>query len=318
MVARRGIACESGQGTVEWVGLVALVVGVMIAAGAAGVRVPGGGLAVAVAQRIECALGERSACGTGAAEPQLVRAYGRPIAAEVRRRAPEVDYEAGMTALPVDFRRCRGPACGNGAPAGPVWLSNTGEPAAAFTHVVDCRAGHRPPGPVGCQGSLRGNLYVQYWLYYEDSTSLRDLPGPIGFHEDDWESFQVRLSAGGDCDSRASSHHSYDYDGGIGSWLSDAGVFPSSAWGPCTGRTFVSGGSHAGHVHEDGDPRAGGGHRHGDSPLPAPAPPPRWTPAPHLQLIPIETLDRSARRTRFAIDPPWRKFVYLDPEWMQT
>jgi hypothetical protein len=318
MRGRRGIACESGQGTVEWVGLVSVVLTVFAAVGAMGVRIPGGGLAVAIAQRMECALGEGSACGTGRAEPQLVRAYGRRVAAEARRHAPEVDYEVGMTALPVDFRTCRGSACGNGPSWGPVWLSNTGEPAAAFTHVVDCRRGHRPFGPTPCQGPLRGYLYIQYWLYYEDSTSLRDLPGPIGYHQDDWESYQVRIAAGGGCESRASSHQSYNYDGGITAWPSDSGLFPRSAWGPCTGRTYISGGSHAGHVHEDGDPAAIGGHLHGDAPRPAPARPSRWTPSSHLALIPIETLDGSDQRTRFAVVPPWRKLVYLDPEWKGT
>jgi hypothetical protein len=317
---RRAFARESGQGTVEWVGLISLVVAALAAFGAAGIRVPGGGVAVAIAQRIECAAGERSACGSGSSEPQLVRAYGRPLAVDVRRHAPEIDYEAGMTALPVDFRSCRGSVCGNGASAGPVWLSNTGEPAAAFTHVVDCRRGSRRGRrrSVWCSGPLDGNLYIQYWLYYEDSTSLRDVPGPIGYHEDDWESYQVRIGPGGTCDSRASSHHSYNYDGGIAAWPSDSGLFPRSAWGPCTGRTYVSGGSHAGRVHQDGDAAALGGHLRGDAPRPSFARPSRWTPSSHLRLIPIETMDRSDRRTRFAVEPPWRKLVYFDPEWKET
>jgi hypothetical protein len=40
----------------------------------------------------------------------------------------------------------------------------------------------------------------------------------------------------------------------------------------------------------------------------------RWTPADRLTLVPIETLDPGARRTRFAVVPPWRKPVYRDPE----
>jgi hypothetical protein len=31
-------------------------------------------------------------------------------------------------------------------------------------------------------------------------------------------------------------------------------------------------------------------------------------------LIPVETLGRTALRTRFAITPPWEKPVYRDPE----
>jgi hypothetical protein len=315
------IAGERGQGTVEWIGLLALVLGALAASGAAGVGAPGAGLAESIVHKVECALGEASACGSGAAEPALVRAYGRPLAAQIREHAPEVDYEAGMTALPVDFRGCRGPVCGNGPASGAVWLSNSGAPAVTFVHVVDCRAGepHRVAIHGACTEGRRGNLYIQYWLYYEDSTSLRDLPGDIGFHQDDWESYQVKIGADGTCESRASSHASYNYDGGIGSWLSDAGIFPRSAWDACTGRTFVSGGSHAGHVHEDGDPERPGGRRYGDAPLPVDGgPPSRWTPALHLKLIPIETLGPGARRTRFAIAPPWKKLVYLDPEWKST
>jgi hypothetical protein len=323
----QAVRSTTGQGTVEWVGLVAVVVALFAAIAAAGVRIPGAGVAEAIVNRIECALGEESVCGDGSMEPALTAAYGAELAAAVRAHAPEVDYEEGMTALPVDFRSCRGPICGNGPSSGAVWLSDTGSPAASFVHVVDCRARHRHliPAPIKCSGPLRGNLYVQYWLYYEDSSRLKALQpvlDPLGapaFHQDDWESYQVRIAPGGEISARASSHDSYNYDGGIAAWPSDAGLFPRAAWGPSTGRTFVSGGSHAGHVHEDGDPEAPGGRRHGDAPLPAPgAAPPRWTPPDHLALIPIETLDPSARRTRFAVDPPWRKIVYFDPEWERT
>jgi hypothetical protein len=102
----------------------------------------------------------------------------------------------------------------------------------------------------------------------------------------------------GGTDARASSHHGYNYDGGPGSWLSDAGLVHRSAWGPSTGRLYVSGGSHAGHVHEDGRRRRAS----------------RWTPADRLTLVPIEALDGPARRTGFAVTPPWRKPVYDDPE----
>lgn len=143
----------------EWVGLVALVLGALVTTAAAGVGAPGAGLAESIAHKVECALGEGSACGGSAAEPALVRAYG-PLAAEVRTHAPEVDYEAGMTALPVDFRSCRGPVCGNGPPTGAAWLSNTGAPAASFVHVVDCWPGepHRAAAPGACTGERRGNL----------------------------------------------------------------------------------------------------------------------------------------------------------------
>ena len=184
---------------------------------------------------------------------------------------------------------------GNGPSSGGVWASDTGRLATAFVHVVDCRAAE--PRGRDCSGGRAGNLYIQYWLFYEDSTSLRALPGRVGSHQDDWEGYQVRIGPGG-TDARATSHHGYNYDGGLGSWLSDAGLVHRSAWGPSTGLLYVSGGSHAGHVHEDRRPGR----------------PSRWTPADRLNLVPIETLDRAARRTGFAVVPPWRKPVYRDPE----
>src|SRR5438552_16709006 len=109
---RPSVGSESGQSTVEWAGLLTLVLALFVALGAAGVRVPGTGLAEAVVAKLECALGEDSRCGSGSGEPALTKAYGAKLAADVRAHAPEVDYEPGMTALPVDFRSCRGPACG--------------------------------------------------------------------------------------------------------------------------------------------------------------------------------------------------------------
>ena len=298
---------EAGQSTVEWTGIVLLVslllVGLLAAVGA---RIPAAGLARTIAVRLLCAARLDDSCTV---EPELVAAYGSELAGLVADRAPTVVYEAGMTALPVDFRSCRGAACGNGRRAGEVSLSNTGEPVAAFVHVVDCRTGEARLASVSrgldCTGERVGRLYLQFWLYYEDSTSLRALPGKIGFHQDDWESYQLRLGPDG-AESRASSHHGYNYDGGAGSWASDAGIVHRSAWGPATGRLYVSGGSHAGHVH-DGERLTRRGRI-------APAAKPRWTPGDRLLLIPIETLDHASRRTRFAVTPPWRKPVYRDPE----
>jgi hypothetical protein len=265
-----------------------LLVGVLAAAA----RVSATDMARALAARLVCAVRLSDACS---AHSELVTVYGSELAAEVFAEAPEIVYEEGMTAVPVDFRACRGRRCGNGPPSGAVWTSDTGQPATAFVHVVDCRGA--PPRSRDCSGQRAGNLYLQYWLFYEDSTSLRALPGRVGSHEDDWEGYQVRIGPGGS-DARATSHHGYNYDGGLGSWPSDAGLVHRSAWGPSTGRLYVSGGSHAGHVHEDGRPGR----------------PSRWTPGDRLTLVPIKTLDPAARRMRFAVTPPWRKPVYRDPE----
>jgi hypothetical protein len=307
------VATGRGQGTVEWIGLVLLVLLLFLGLLALGGRLPAGALARTMAARLICAAGISDACGV---EPELVAAYGAELAEQVEGNAPKIIYEAGMTALPVDFRSCRWARCGNGPDSGSVWTSDTGEPAAAFVHTVDCRsasarAASRTRGD-DCSGDRRGNLYIQYFLYYEDSTSLKDVPGNVGFHQDDWESYQVRIGQNG-TEARASSHHGYNYKGGLGSWASDAGLVHRSAWGRSLGHTYVSGGSHAGHVYEPPPVSAVRGIRL-TSQVPARRRPPRWTPGDRLELIPIETLDPTSRHTRFAIVPPWRKPVYRDPE----
>jgi hypothetical protein len=59
------------------------------------------------------------------------------------------------------------------------------------------------------------------WFYYVDSATaegtglakeaFRALGRP-GYHPDDWESYQVRIKPDGS-DSRAGSHHGYNYEG---------------------------------------------------------------------------------------------------------
>jgi hypothetical protein len=158
---------HSGQGTVEWIGivfLVAMLVGGALAA--AGDRLPGGLLARAIADAIVCAVRLSDSCGSGA-DAELAAAYGDELAALAREHAPRLRYERGMRALPVDYRRCREDACSTGAPTGDVWRSSTGEAVVAFVHMVDCRAlaVRRPERDGGnCSGARSGNLYLQYWF----------------------------------------------------------------------------------------------------------------------------------------------------------
>ena len=325
------VAREGGQSTVEWIGLL-LVITALILGVTAGVRtwLPGVRLAESIALRILCAAGMSSTC---AESGDLVVAYGPELAAEVEENAPEIVYEDGMGALPVDFRTCRNQRCGSGPESGPVWQSDTGEPAAAFVHVVDCRTNlaraETAEHGYDCSGERAGNLYVQFWTYYSDSSWW----GGVEHHDDDWEGMQVRVTSDG-TDSRATSHYSYNYGASFLSWPSDAGITHRSAWGDATGRLYVSGGTHAGHVYESRRfsirrvARAGGdlgvdtyalaSNRRPPAKLPrhltVPPPKTRWTPASHLILIPIETLDSEALATRFAITPPWEKPVYSDPE----
>jgi hypothetical protein len=288
---------------VEWVGLVAVVALLLAVLVAVGVRVPGATLARAVASRILCAAALADRCGD---EPALIAAYGGEVGRLVREHMPTLFFERGSRALPVDFRRCRSTACGDGSARGLVHQTDAGLPVTAFVHVVDCRE--------GCSGARAGNVYLQYWLYYADSATLRGVPiaGAKGYHEDDWESVQIRIRPDGSVDERASSHHGYNHAQGLSNAGSDAGSGPLTAaaeavgarppdgWGPETGMLLVSGGSHAGNA--KGFPRFD-----------------RVTPAGRVHLVPLEPIAAEEGYSyRFAITPPWRKRSWDDPETDRT
>jgi hypothetical protein len=302
---------ERGQGTVEWVGLVAVVSLLLAALVAVGVRVPGTALARAVAAKMLCAASMADSCGD---EPVLIAAYGTEVGGLVREHMPWLLFERGSRALPVDFRRCRSTACGDGPERGFVPRSGAGLPVTAFVHVVDCRPGASgAPEAEGadCSGSRAGNLYIQYWTYYADSATLRGVPiaGDAGYHRDDWESVQIRIGPD-EVTQRASSHHGYNHTQGAANWGSDAaigplndvaealGARPANGWGRETGILLVSGGSHAGNA--SGIPRIE-----------------RLTPGPRVHLVPLELIAATSR-ARFAVSPPWLKHVWRDPEAAST
>lgn len=294
---------DAGQSTVEWVGLVLLVsLTILALATLAGMRLPGLALAEAVADRLVCLAGLDDDCG-GLPGSELEAAYGAAVAQTVRDEAPTLAYENGMSAVPVDFRSCREDPCSLAPTGGRVLATSSGEPVTLFVHVIDCRASAAAQSErlgYHCSGEREGNLYLQYWAYYPGSQSLRGLPGNPGYHPDDWESTQLRLAPGG-TDARASSHQGYNYRGGAGNWLSDAGIASRDVWGPAQGRYYVSGGSHAGHAWEEPGPLA------------------RWTPGRGVNLVPLEGVARGRlAHTRFAVTPPWRKRVYRDPEYRGT
>lgn len=293
---RRRLASDSGQASPEWVGLVLLVALAFAAAAAAGVRVPGVELGRAVAAKIACAVRLDSGCG----RDELEGALGPELAALVREHAPELRYEEGMRALPVDFRSCREDPCSLGPESGAVTRSLAGEPVTLFVEALDCRAPEAAPPELDCSGERAGRLYLHYWAYYPGSQTMRAVLGERGFHPDDWESFQVRID-GDDVAVRASSHHGYNHGLGVASLASDAGIVKRRAWGPGTGLYYIAGGSHAGHAYEPGDPE-----------------PRRWTPAGALRLVPLRGLSERDRSTRFAVTPPWRKRVTRDPEHTGT
>jgi hypothetical protein len=293
---------------VEWVGVLGVVALLLLGLVAAGVRVPGVALVRAVGSRILCAAALADGCGD---EPGLIAAYGTEVGRLVREHMPMLAFEEGSRAVPVDFRRCRSSACGDGSGRGLVHRTDERLPVTAFVHVVDCRAGEaersRPEG-VTCSGARAGGLYVQYWLYYADSATLRGVPvaGDAGYHRDDWESVQIRIGPDGQVDQRASSHGGYNYGRSVANWGSDAGFEPlrnvaeaiagrePNGWGPETGLLLVSGGSHAGNA--AGIPHVG-----------------RFTPGRRVHLIPLEPI-AATDGTAFAVSPPWRKAVWLDPE----
>jgi len=290
------MASERGQGTVEWVGLVALVSLAMLVLVAAGVKVPGAPLARALADRILCAASLANGCGD---QPELIAAYGSEVGGLVREHMPMLLFERGSGAVPVDFRRCRSSECGDAAGEGPIDRTEEGLPVTAFVHVVDCREGEaeeaEAPG-ADCSGERAGNLYVQYWTYYADSATLRGTPvaGEKGYHEDDWESVQLRIRPDGGVDQRASSHHGYNYFRSDVNWTSDAGIATHDGWGPATHILLVSGGSHAGNAI---------GSANSD----------HFTPGSRVHLVPLEPIAGSSA-AHFAISPPWLKRVWRDPE----
>jgi len=154
--------CERGQGTVEWVGVLCVVGLLMVGLVAAGVRVPGTALAEAVGSRILCAAALADDCGD---EPALIAEYGTEVGKLARRHMPSILYERGSRAVPVDFRRCRSSACGDGAEQGFVRRSDAGLPVTAFVHAVDCRddvIGDAQAAGYDCTGERAGNLYIQY------------------------------------------------------------------------------------------------------------------------------------------------------------
>lgn len=292
----------------EWVATLLVVALLFAGLIAVGVRVPGTALARAVVSRMLCGVALADGCGD---QPVLIAAYGTEVGKLVREHMPMLAFEEGSRALPVDFRRCRDTSCGDGSARGLVHRSDERLPVTAFVHVVDCRSGEAEGGEaegMNCSRGRAGSLYIQYWLYYADSATLRDMPivGEAGYHADDWESVQIRIGSDGRVDQRASSHSGYNYSRSVASWGSDVGSSPlrslaetiagreANGWGPETGLLLVSGGSHAGNA--AGVPNVD-----------------RFAPGRRVHLVPLEQI-AAGDSTVFAVSPPWRKRVWRDPE----
>lgn len=299
---RPGVRGEEGQATPEYVGIV-LTVAVLFGAILAFTPIAGKGARIgrAVAERLVCVVTGSRDCDLPS--DGLEMAYGPELALLARLHAPEVRFEdADFVSLPVDPRRCRDRSCADTSARGTLGESFEGEPATTFVRVVDCREGAEPPPDADCSRTAAGNLYLQYWLYYPDSAT-RSLHR-LGFHDDDWESYQVRVGPDGSVAARASSHGSYNYEAG---GLSDIGRKEilgmitidtrRPGWGPENGYLWVSDGSHAG--------RAAGDDGYF-----------RSVPRQRLRLVPIEPGIDALDRLRFdpAVAPPWLKEVFRNPE----
>src|SRR5918992_1615029 len=144
---------ERGEASVEWVALIGLVA---LGLGGAVASAPGtdgrsfGGF---LAHHLVCAV--KGGCRDGNA--RLAAAYGERDAALVREHAPNVVYEPGERQLPVDYRRCRRPACARAPDDRELDAHRTDSGLRATAFTQRWRSG--------------GRLYVAYWLYYPDSNS---------------------------------------------------------------------------------------------------------------------------------------------------
>jgi hypothetical protein len=316
------MASERGQATIEWTAVVLLVALVFATVVALAVpQVDGRSYGGAIARAILCAA--RGGCDDGA--DALASAYGARDAALVREYAPSIVYEPGEKEIPIDYRQCRTTDCGNAPDDRSLDVSQTGAgvPASAFTHLVH----------------YDGRTFIQYWFYYPDSNTtwagsdkaykvatsplnfahklwgkVPKAPRYPGFHRDDWEGYQVELDPGGDVRVRATSHHGYQYC---------KQRQCANEWGPWTGWTRVSRGSHAGHIplrtHLRGvNLGSGFPYVRGSYGIEGPAYPgvdvqERTTVGADLRLIPLETVDHRAAPQFDGITPPWEKPVYYDP-----
>ena len=290
---------QRGQAVVEFTALVLLAALALGALAGYGPRIDGRSFGGFLAHRLVCAA--KRGCHDG--DGLLARAYGDRDAALVREHAPNVVYEPGERSLPVDWRRCRRPACADAPDERglDVHRSDSGRRATVFTRVI----------------RRDGRTYLQYWLYYPDSNTawagsdraweaawlipqiraiVRDPPDYPGFHRDDWEAYLVRLDPDGSAWARASSH---------GHWQGCKEASCRDEWIRRTGWTRVSHGSHAGHIPMRGDTPMLPGHDLDE----------RTTTGEGLRLIPLEAHDRRGYRRRDDdVVPPWHKEAYRDPE----
>lgn len=303
---------ESGQASVEWLGLILVLAGLFALLGSGVGRLEVAGIAHSIHRSLLCAVASADDCP---GESRLAM-YGSEVESLIRHLVPEIRFGRDPLGMPVDFRVCRSPACA--VPATGAEKSGAGEPLTLFTRVIDCRRAARR-GVVRCDGPAEGNLYLQIWAYFPESATFRGVPllSERGHHRHDWESVQFRIEPDGTVSQRASSHAGHNHTRSVGNWPSDAGIdLPPrldrllgrespGGWGPWTGKWLIEGGSHAGNVADGGIPD-----RY-----------PVRVPGRDAALVPLEGIrgDALVRPARFGpITPPWRKRLWTDPEAVGT
>ncbi len=212
MGRRRTRAGQRGQATPEYVGLVLLVcvlLGALLAFG--GLAGDGLRLGRLVAEKLVCAVR-----GTGCAGPadDLIAAYGPDVAALAREHAPEIRFEdADYVSLPVDPRSCRAaPLRRHECPGSERALlrGRAGDRARPRGRLPLRRPDRRPAPTVRARRRAISTSST-------GSTTRTRRRGPgtaSATTRDDWESYQVKIEPDGSALSRASSHHSYNYEAG--------------------------------------------------------------------------------------------------------
>jgi len=289
------VQSESGQVAVEWAALLLLIALALGAAVAASPSVDGRLFGGFVAHRLVCVV--KGGCDDSDAE--LARIYGQRDAGLVRRSLPGFVFERGEQQVPVDWRSCRSVECASAPDDQDLDVHRTGNGGRVTVFTRLLRQGRR--------------RYIQYWSYYPTSntafagsdrlwerSAIAQSLGRLflgstnypGWHRDDWEGVAIRVDRDGARAMRVTSH---------GHWQWCKHPICRGSWGPATGWTRVSKGSHAGHVPLIELP--GRGLRE------------RTTTPEGIRLVPLEGLDRRRyQRLDPDIAPPWLKDAYANPE----
>ena len=180
----------------------------------------------------------------------------------------------------MDFRECRSHECSDAPDQENLDVhrgsGRDGAPATVFTRLI--RDGDE--------------TFIQYWLYYPDSTST--WMGSAGV----WNTTLGATRAGSTpAITRTIGNRSRSASTAAGNArIARSRPTGATAIGPTSrGWSRVSYGSHAGHIPQPVDPDE------------------RTTTGAGVRIVPLEGLTAEERATEFRVSPPWDKAVYRDP-----